>query len=136
MEARGAERRRSLAVAFAGFCAFLGLYVTQPLLPMFEHLFRAGKSTVSLTLTASTLGVAIAAPLVGSVADRLGRKRVIVGSAGLLTLATLLSATSTAMEIAATPGLGRITDFARRQAARESAHAMSDLRSAVNSAGN
>lgn len=96
-DTRAAERRRTLAVAFAGFCAFLGLYVTQPLLPMFEHLFKAGKATVSLTLTASTLGVAIAAPLVGSVADRLGRKRVIVGSAGLLTLATLLDATATGL---------------------------------------
>ncbi len=95
--AAAAERRRILAVAFAGFSAFLGLYVTQPLLPLFEHLFKAGKATVSLTLTASTLGVAIAAPLIGSVADRLGRKRVIVGSAGLLTLATLLSATSTGL---------------------------------------
>ncbi|WP_306599807.1 MFS transporter [Geothrix sp. 21YS21S-2] len=95
--AGAAERRRTLAVAFAGFSAFLGLYVTQPLLPMFEHLFKASKATVSLTLTASTLGVAIAAPLIGSVADRLGRKRVIVGSAGLLTLATLLSATSTGL---------------------------------------
>ncbi|NTV76203.1 MAG: MFS transporter, partial [Holophaga sp.] len=95
--ARAAERRRTLAVAFAGFSAFLGLYVTQPLLPMFEHLFKASKATVSLTLTASTLGVAIAAPLIGSVADRLGRKRVIVGSAGLLTLATLLSATATGL---------------------------------------
>ncbi|WP_316412366.1 MFS transporter [Mesoterricola silvestris] len=94
---RAAERRRTLAVAFAGFSAFLGLYVTQPLLPLFEHLFRAGKATVSLTLTASTLGVAIAAPLIGSVADRLGRKRVIVGSAGLLTLATFLSATATGL---------------------------------------
>ncbi|MGA2081719.1 MAG: MFS transporter [Holophaga sp.] len=93
-ESRGRERRRALAVAFAGFSAFLGLYATQPLLPLLERLFRAGKSEVSLTLTATTLGVAIAAPLVGSVADRLGRKRVIVWSASLLALATLLDATA------------------------------------------
>ena len=88
------ERRRTWAVAFAGFCAFLGLYVTQPLLPMLEQQFHTSKTTVSLTLTAATLGVAIAAPLVGSVADRLGRKRVIVASACLLSLATLLDATA------------------------------------------
>jgi MFS family permease len=92
-----AEVRRALAVAFAGFCAFLGLYVTQPMLPLLEQVFKAGKATVSLTLTASTLGVAIAAPLIGSVADRLGRKRVIVGSASLLTVATLLDATATGL---------------------------------------
>ena len=88
---------RSLAVALAGFCAFLGLYVTQPMLPMLERNFQAGKATVSLTLTATTLGVALAAPLIGSVADRLGRKRVIVWSASLLTLATLLDATATGL---------------------------------------
>jgi MFS family permease len=90
-------RRRLWAVAFAGFSAFLGLYATQPLLPLLERLFHAGKASVSLTLTAATLGVAIAAPLVGSVADRLGRKRVMVGSASLLALATLLDATATGL---------------------------------------
>jgi len=101
MEARattaGIRARQSLAVAFAGFSAFLGLYATQPLLPMLERLFHTGKAQVSLTLTASTLGVAVAAPLVGSVADRLGRKRVIVASATLLALATLLDATATGL---------------------------------------
>ncbi|WP_084511787.1 MFS transporter [Geothrix fermentans] len=94
---QGAEGRRTLAVTFAGFCAFLGLYATQPLLPMLERLFQTSKAAVSLTLTASTLGVALAAPLVGIVADRLGRKRVIVASASLLALATLLNATATGL---------------------------------------
>lgn len=96
-DSQGAEGRRTLAVTFAGFCAFLGLYATQPLLPMLEQLFHASKAAVSLTLTASTLGVALAAPLVGLVADRLGRKRVIVASASLLALATLLNATATGL---------------------------------------
>lgn len=91
------ELRRRLAVTFAGACAFLGLYATQPLLPTLERLFHVGKSTVSLTVTASTLGVALAAPLIGSVADRFGRKRVIVASASLLSLATLLNATATSL---------------------------------------
>jgi predicted MFS family arabinose efflux permease len=97
VHARKAERHRTWAVAFAGFCAFLGLYLTQPLLPTLEKVFGVGKSTVSLTLTATTLGVAIAAPFVGFIADRLGRKRVIVASAGLLALATLLDATATGL---------------------------------------
>jgi MFS family permease len=84
-------------VAFAGFCAFLGLYLTQPLLPMLEQVFHAGKMAVSMTVTGTTLGVAIAAPFVGSIADRLGRKRVIVYSAGLLALATLLDATANSL---------------------------------------
>lgn len=96
-ESAAKENRRILAVAFAGFSAFLGLYATQPLLPLLEGLFHASKTAVSLTLTAATLGVAIAAPLAGSVADRLGRKRVMVWSASLLALATLLDATATGL---------------------------------------
>jgi len=89
--------RRAWGVTFAGFCAFLGLYLTQPILPMLGQAFHAGKAAVSMTLTAATLGVALAAPLVGSVADRFGRKKVIVASATLLALATLLDATATSL---------------------------------------
>jgi len=92
-----ANRRRIWAVAFSGFSAFLGLYMTQPLLPTLETVFRCSKAAVTLTLTACTLGVAIAAPLVGFIADHLGRKRVIVWSACGLALATLLDATSTGL---------------------------------------
>jgi len=88
-------RRRAWAVAFAGFCAFLALYLTQPILPMLGQIFHAGKAAVSMTLTAATLGVALSAPLVGSVADTFGRKRVIVWSASLLAAATLLNGTAT-----------------------------------------
>jgi YNFM family putative membrane transporter len=92
-----AKSRSTLPVAFAGFCAFLGLYVTQPMLPLLEQVFKVGKSAVSLTLTASTLGVAIAAPLIGSVADRLGRNRVFVGWAGVWRGATRRAATATGL---------------------------------------
>ena len=86
---------RTLAVVFAGFCAFLTLFATQPLLPAFEAIFHASKVAVSLTVTAATLGVALAAPLIGTVADRLGRKHVIVWSAYLLAASTVLAATAT-----------------------------------------
>jgi predicted MFS family arabinose efflux permease len=89
--------RRTWAVVFSGFCAFLGLYATQPLLPLLERYFSVGKVAVSLTVTATTAGVALAAPLIGTIADRFGRKRVIVGSACLLALATLLDATATGL---------------------------------------
>ena len=78
----------------AGFCAFLNLFVTQPILPYLEGVFHATKAHVSLTVTASTMGVALAGPLAGVVADRLGRKRVIVWSAALLGITTLLSASA------------------------------------------
>ncbi|MEO8130799.1 MAG: MFS transporter [Bryobacteraceae bacterium] len=88
---------RTLAVVFAGFCAFLTLFATQPLLPAFETIFHASKVAVSLTVTVGTLGVALAAPLIGTVADRLGRKRVIVWSALLLAASTVLAATATTL---------------------------------------
>jgi MFS family permease len=81
-------------VVLAGFTAFLDLYATQPLLPLLMRVFDASHLAVSLTVTASTLAVAIAAPVVGRVADLAGRKRVIVGSAFVLALATGLVATS------------------------------------------
>ena len=73
---------------------------------------------ISLTVTATTAGVAIAAPLIGRIADRVGRKRVIVASASLLGVATLLTATSTSLPVLlfwrflqgiATPGVFSVT---------------------------
>jgi predicted MFS family arabinose efflux permease len=81
----------------AGFTAFLDLYATQPLLPLLMRVFHASHFAVSLTITASTVAVAIAAPIVGRVADLVGRKRVIVGSAFLLVAATALAASSTTL---------------------------------------
>lgn len=85
------------AIVLAGFCAFLDLYVTQPLLPLLENIFHASKVSVSLTVTVSTLGVAVAAPFMGRIADSLGRKRVIVLSAFLLAICTALGATASGL---------------------------------------
>lgn len=90
---------RQFAVVLAGFCAFLNLYATQPLLPLLAAHFHAGKVQVSWTLTAANLGVALAAPLAGLVADRWGRRRVIVGSSFLLAAVTLLTATAPSLPV-------------------------------------
>jgi YNFM family putative membrane transporter len=88
---------RTLAVVFAGFCAFLSLYAPQPLLPLFSEVFRVSHVASSLTVTVATLGVSLAAPFIGLAADRLGRKRVIVWSAYALASATLLAATASGL---------------------------------------
>jgi MFS transporter, YNFM family, putative membrane transport protein len=85
------------AVVCAGFCAFLTLFAPQPLLPMLARAFGASAASVSLVITASTVAVALAAPFAGMVADRLGRKRVIVPAAFLLAVPTLLAATATSL---------------------------------------
>ena len=86
--------RAVAAVCLCGIFAFLNLYSTQPLLPMFAHLFRASEAMVGLTVSASTLGVALAAPFFGALTERLNRKRVILVSLVALALPTLLAATS------------------------------------------
>jgi predicted MFS family arabinose efflux permease len=80
--------RGHIAVVAAGMCAFFNMYITQALLPELRRSFGAGVAQVSLTVTATTLGVALAAPFAGSLADRYGRKRVLLGALALLVLAT------------------------------------------------
>ena len=86
-----------IAVTLAGVAAFLNLYATQPLLPMFAKTFAASKSAVGMTVSASTLGVALSAPLCGLLAERVGRKRVIAAATLLLAAPTLLAATSSSL---------------------------------------
>ena len=86
--------RKTWAVGMTGFCAFLALYATQPLLPLFQRVFQASKLGVSLTVSAPTMAVALVAPWSGVIADVLGRKRVIVPAVFILGLTNLLTATS------------------------------------------
>lgn len=88
------KRRQIFAIGLVGFCAFLSLYSTQPLLPLFHRIFNASKLAVSLTVSASTLAVAMAAPFVGMIADLRGRKKVIVPALYLIALSNFLIATS------------------------------------------
>jgi YNFM family putative membrane transporter len=85
---------RLLAVSAAGFCVFLSVYATQPLLPLLARLFHASEEKVSLTVTATTVAVAIAAPFIGLLAERVGRKVIIVAAIFLLVIPTLGAATS------------------------------------------
>jgi predicted MFS family arabinose efflux permease len=89
------SKTRTTAVVFAGFCAFVTLFAPQPLLPLLAREFRVSAGAISLVVTASTLAVALAAPFAGVVADRFGRKRVIVPATFLLAVPTLLAATAT-----------------------------------------
>ena len=90
-------RPRTFPIVLAGFTAFLDLYATQPLLPLLMRVFGATHVAVSLTVTACTMAVALGAPVVGRLADLVGRKRVIVGSALALAVATALASTSTSL---------------------------------------
>lgn len=80
-----------------GFGTFLNVYATQPLLPEFRQLFHASELLVSLTVSATVLAVALGAPVIGALADSIGRKRVIVTAMFGLALPTFLAATSTTL---------------------------------------
>ncbi|HEV7572856.1 MAG TPA: MFS transporter [Thermoanaerobaculia bacterium] len=101
-EAFGAQAATSssaatIAIMLAGIAAFLNLYATQPLLPMLVRIFSASKAAVGMTVSAATIGVALSAPFCGLIAERVGRKRVIVSATLLLTIPTLLASTATSL---------------------------------------
>lgn len=89
------ELASAAAIFLCGVCAFLSLYATQPLLPLFTQVFHASKAHAGLTVSASTFGVALFAPFYGIFAEGLSRKRVIVLSIAAVAVPTLLAATAT-----------------------------------------
>jgi predicted MFS family arabinose efflux permease len=88
------RRLPTFSIVLAGSAAFLNLYSTQPLLPLLRDALNASTFAVGLTITAPTVAVAIFAPLIGRLADRLGLRRIIVLSTWTLAAATALAATS------------------------------------------
>jgi predicted MFS family arabinose efflux permease len=89
---------RVVMVTLTGFCVFLNTYATQTLLPLLARLFGASKFKVSLTVSATTIGIALAAPFVGLLAERIGRKRTMAGSVALLTIPIVLAATAGSLD--------------------------------------
>ncbi|HWR37235.1 MAG TPA: MFS transporter [Clostridia bacterium] len=83
-----------MAVMLTGMCTFFSVYCTQPLLPLLQDLFHASELEVSLTVSSTTFAIALTAPIIGMLAERIGRKKVIVPALFGLTLATLLCATA------------------------------------------
>jgi MFS transporter, YNFM family, putative membrane transport protein len=81
---------RPLAVAAAGFTAFVNLYSPQALLPELSHEFGVGAGQISALMTASTAAIALTAPFTGALADVLGRKRLITAAAFAVVVPTLM----------------------------------------------
>ena len=82
---------RQFAVFLTGFCCFINLYSPQAVLPLLSAEFGASAAEVAAIITVSTLAVAITAPFTGTVADVLGRKRVIVAAMFALVVPTLMA---------------------------------------------
>ncbi|WP_075200817.1 MFS transporter [Leucobacter celer] len=81
-----------IAVFLLGTAALLNLYSTQPILTELSGWARVDGASAAWTISATTLGVAILAPVAGSISDRLGRKRVMLAAIAAMAVATLCCA--------------------------------------------
>jgi len=81
---------RALAVATAGFCAFVNLYSPQALLPELSREFGVGAGEISWLMTAGTAAIALSAPFTGALADVVGRKRLIAAAMFAVVVPTVI----------------------------------------------
>ncbi len=72
--------RANIAFFLAAFSVFASLYSVQPLLPMFAQYWVRDAGTASLALSATTATMALALIPASMLADRLGRRRLIIGA--------------------------------------------------------
>lgn len=82
------------AVFLCGAFAFLDLYCTQPMLPMLAQSFHVTEAQVGITISASTVGVAVSAVLLALFGERFPRKPLILWAMGLLGVFSVLTATA------------------------------------------
>ncbi|MGE0564251.1 MAG: MFS transporter [Pseudolabrys sp.] len=88
---------RNIAVGLAGYCSFVNLYSPQAILPLLSAEFGVGAAEISSLMTAGTLAIALTAPFTGTVADVIGRKRIIVTAMLVLAIPTVMIALSTTL---------------------------------------
>jgi MFS transporter, YNFM family, putative membrane transport protein len=88
---------RGLAVATAGFSAFLNLYSVQALLPALAKEFGVSAGDISWLMTAGTGAIALTAPFTGAIADVVGRKRLITAAMFASVVPTLLMTLATSV---------------------------------------
>jgi len=76
-----AKTRQGDSCDHAGWHVYvLNVYCTQPLLPMLREVFHASELQVQSTVSATIFATALTAPFIGMIAERRGRKKVIVPS--------------------------------------------------------
>lgn len=85
-------RRACLALFLGGFATFSLLYNLQPLMPLLAHGFGLSPALASGAVSAATIALAAALIPAAILADRVGRKPVMVGALSLSTVFTLVGA--------------------------------------------
>ncbi len=79
LQAHGSEwRRMTQALCLGSFLVFINLYLVQPILPLLASDLRLSSLQASLTLSVSTLTLALALLIFGPLSDALGRRRILL----------------------------------------------------------
>jgi EmrB/QacA subfamily drug resistance transporter len=85
-------------VSIALFMSSLDGTIVATGLPTLRHALHAGINWTSWAMTGYQLGLVVAMPIAGRVADSLGRKRVFLGAAVLFTVSSLLCGLATSID--------------------------------------
>jgi YNFM family putative membrane transporter len=80
--------RTTLALWLGTIAAYSDMYITQPVLPVLSAEFGVSPAQAGLTVSSVVLAIAAASSFYGPLSDALGRKRVMVGSTALRSVAT------------------------------------------------
>jgi MFS transporter, YNFM family, putative membrane transport protein len=91
---RGTSGVANRALFVAGFTAFAMLYVAQGTLPSVGRAFQVSPATSALTVSLTTLPLALGVVIAASVSERRGRRGMLVGSLGTAAVCTLVTALS------------------------------------------
>lgn len=81
-----------LLLAALGTLVFLNVYAPQSLLPVLAQEFQVGPAQIGVVVGATMLAMALASPLMGVLADGLGRRRTVIWAFGLLSFPAVLAA--------------------------------------------
>ncbi|MFY0544066.1 MFS transporter [Brevibacillus sp. H7] len=93
-----AFRKTNLAFFAAGFNTFAILYSTQPLMPEFSKEFGVSATVSSLSLSLTTIALAISMLLFGSLSEVWGRKPMMVGSMLIASVLSVVTAFTTTFD--------------------------------------
>ncbi|WP_397536422.1 MFS transporter [Rummeliibacillus pycnus] len=85
-------RKANLALFAGAFSTFANLYMTQPVLPTLSKVFHISPTTASLSLSLTTISLAISMLIVGSLSEAWGRKPIMTFSMIAVAILTLLIA--------------------------------------------
>lgn len=90
------NEKRAIAVLWIGTVSIISdIYIVQPILPLLSNSFSVSPTTASLALSLTILALSISLLVLGPVSDYIGRKPMMVSTAFLLSVPTLLIAGTT-----------------------------------------